>query len=139
MTSIAVSPSMDRGDGERQRRIGLYEEQKRASGARGLTGVPCPNTGRRGYSHLSAARRCGRRMVNSLEVGQLAGAAKALASKPRLGFAPLPAAIAVLLLLAAASGWTLLGWRGVKPTDAKILGLGQFDAAIEEFHEQAAS
>ena len=78
-------------------------------------------------------------MVNSLEVGQLAGAAKALASKPRLGFAPLPAAIAVLLLLAAASGWTLLGWRGVKPTDAKILGLGQFDAAIEEFHEQAAS
>ena len=40
MTSIAVSPSMDRDDGYLQRKIGLYEEQKRASGAPGLPGRP---------------------------------------------------------------------------------------------------
>ena len=44
-----------------------------------------------------------------------ANAAKAPASKWRSGSAPLAAAIAALLLLAAASGWFLLGGRSVKP------------------------
>ncbi len=49
--------------------------------------------------------------------------ARSLASKRRLGSAPLAAAIAVFLLLAAASGWTLLSWRGVKPAEAAHLSL----------------
>ena len=58
----------------------------------------------------------------SLEVGQsteakpLRSAAKALASKPRWLSAPLAAAIAALLVLAAASGWLLLAGRSVTPS-----------------------
>jgi adenylate cyclase len=61
--------------------------------------------------------------VYSLEVGQLAGAAKALASKPRLGFAPRAAAIAALLLLAATGGWYMLGGPGAKPLEAAHLSI----------------
>ena len=46
----------------------------------------------------------------SVEVGKAAKARpKAFPSKPRWGFAALAAAIGALLLLAAASGWFLLG------------------------------
>ena len=72
--------------------------------------------------------------VYSLEVGRPAQAkpiglappadqARSLASKPRLVSAPRAAAIAAVLLLAAASGLSLLGWRGVKPTEAAHLSL----------------
>jgi adenylate cyclase len=72
--------------------------------------------------------------VYLLEVGQLAEAkpapsatpadrAKALALRRRLGTAPLAAAIATLLLLAAASGWSLLGGRSLKPAQAAHLSI----------------
>ena len=72
--------------------------------------------------------------VYSLEVGQPAQAkpapsatpadqAKSPASKGRLGFAPLAAAFAALLLLAAASGWFLLAGRSVKPAQAAHLSV----------------
>jgi TolB-like protein/lipoprotein NlpI len=65
----------------------------------------------------------------SLEVGQpaeakpLQSAAKTPASKLRLSSAPLAAAIAVLLLLAAASGWFLLAGHSVKPAPAAHLSV----------------
>ena len=49
--------------------------------------------------------------------------AKQLASKPRLGFASLAAAIAALLLLVAAGGWYLLAGRSVKPAQAGHLSI----------------
>ena len=49
--------------------------------------------------------------------------AKSPASKGRLGFAPLAAAFAALLLLAAASGWFLLAGRSVKPAQAAHLSV----------------
>ena len=72
--------------------------------------------------------------VYSLEVGQPAQAkpapsatpadqAKSPASKGRLGFGLLAAAIAALLLLAAASGWFLLAGRSVKPAQAAHLSV----------------
>jgi adenylate cyclase len=72
--------------------------------------------------------------VYSLEVGQSAepkltlsptraGAAKALAPKPRFASALIVAAIAALLILAAAAGWYLLGGRFVKPAEAAHLSL----------------
>ena len=72
--------------------------------------------------------------IYSLEVGQPAeakpapsaipaGRARALASRPRLGSASLPAAIAALLLLAAAGAWSLLGDRGSKPAQAAHLSM----------------
>ena len=72
--------------------------------------------------------------VYSLEVGQPAQAkpapsatpadqAKSPASKGRLGFGPLAAAIAALLLLAVASGWFLLAGRSVKPAQAAHLSV----------------
>jgi adenylate cyclase len=72
--------------------------------------------------------------VYSLEVGQPAQAkpapsatpaeqAKSPAFKGRLGFAPLTAAIASLLLLAVAGGWFLLTGRGVKPAQASHLSV----------------
>src|SRR5260221_4932252 len=72
--------------------------------------------------------------VYSLEVGQpaevkaapsvmAADRAKALASRRRLGPASLAAAIAALLLLAAASGWSLLSGRSPKATQAAHLSL----------------
>jgi adenylate cyclase len=70
----------------------------------------------------------------SLEVGQLAPAksspsansadqAKWPTSKSRLGFAPLAAGFAALLILAAASGWFLLAGRSVKPAPAAHLSV----------------
>jgi adenylate cyclase len=64
--------------------------------------------------------------VYSLEVGQSAQAKPASAAPPgdraapagskrRAGFAPLAAGIAALLVLAAASGWRLLGWPASAP------------------------
>jgi adenylate cyclase len=73
--------------------------------------------------------------VYSLEVGQpaqakpaaasvtLADQQKSLASKRRFGFAALAAAIAGVLLLAAASGWYLLGGRQTKPAQAAHLSI----------------
>ena len=62
--------------------------------------------------------------VYSLEVGQPAGAKpKAPTSKPHLGFAPLAAAIAAVLLLVAAGGWSILGGRLTKPTQAAHLSV----------------
>src|SRR6202045_944768 len=49
--------------------------------------------------------------------------AKQLASKPPWLSAPLAAAIAALLVLAAASGWVLLAWHSVKPAVAAHLSL----------------
>jgi adenylate cyclase len=49
--------------------------------------------------------------------------AKTLVSKRRLGFAPLAAAFAALVLLAAASGWMLLSGRLVKPAQAAHLSV----------------
>jgi adenylate cyclase len=65
----------------------------------------------------------------SLEVGQptaarpLRSAAKTLASKRHLSSAPLATAIAVLLLLAAAGGWSILGGRLTKPAQAGHLSI----------------
>ena len=69
--------------------------------------------------------------VYSLEVGAPpearspppADQAKQLASKPRWLSAPLAAAIAALLVLAAASGWFLLAWHSVKPAEAAHLSI----------------
>jgi adenylate cyclase len=67
--------------------------------------------------------------VYSLEVGQptaakpLRSAAKALASKWRFSSAALAATIAALLLLAAASGWSILGDRLMKPAQAAHLSI----------------
>src|SRR5271165_4752210 len=69
--------------------------------------------------------------VYSLEVGQPAqpkpaapaDQAKPSSSKGRLGFAPLAAAFAALLLLAAASGWFLLPGHSVKPAPAAHLSV----------------
>ena len=72
--------------------------------------------------------------VYSLEVGQSvlakpapsatpADQAKLLAFNRRLGFTPLAAAIAVLLLLAAAGGWVLLAGRTMKPAQAAHLSV----------------
>src|SRR5208282_4827918 len=72
--------------------------------------------------------------VYSLEVGKPAQAkpppsmtqgdtAKALTSKRRLGSGRLAAAIAALLLLAAASGWYVLGGRIEKPAHAGHLSI----------------
>jgi adenylate cyclase len=67
--------------------------------------------------------------VYSLEVGKPKQAKPAppddrpTAAKRRWGSAPLAAAIAALLILAVASGWTLLGWRGVRPTEAARLSI----------------
>src|SRR5271165_4123526 len=72
--------------------------------------------------------------VYSLEVGKPAQAkpppsmtegdtAKAPTSKRRLGSGPLAAAIAALLLLAAASGWYVLGGRIEKPAQAAHLSI----------------
>jgi adenylate cyclase len=62
--------------------------------------------------------------VYSLEVGQPAQPKpKALGSKRRWLFAPLAAAIAALLLLAAASGWSLLAGRSMKPAQAAHLSI----------------
>jgi adenylate cyclase len=72
--------------------------------------------------------------VYSLEVGQpahatplqsptTADAAKTLASKRRLGSAPLAAAIAALVLLAAASGWYLFGGHMTRPAQAGHLSI----------------
>ena len=49
--------------------------------------------------------------------------ARSPAPKPRFGLVPFAAAIAALLLLASAGGWTLLGWRGVKPAEAAHLSV----------------
>ena len=62
--------------------------------------------------------------VYSLEVGQPAQPKpKALGSKRRWLSAPLAAAIAALLLLAAASGWFLLAGRSMKPAQAAHLSI----------------
>jgi len=72
--------------------------------------------------------------VYSLEVGKPAQAkpppsmsqgdtARTLTSKRRLGSGPLAAAIAALLLLAAASGWYVLGGRIEKPAQAAHLSI----------------
>src|SRR5271165_5667568 len=72
--------------------------------------------------------------VYSLEVGKPAQAkpppsmsqgdtARTLTSKRRLGSGPLAAAIAALLLLAAASGWYVLGGRIEKPAQAGHLSI----------------
>src|SRR5271165_7086400 len=72
--------------------------------------------------------------VYSLEVGQPAQAkpapsatpadqAKSPASKGRLGFGPLAAATAALILMAVASGWFLLAGRSVKPAQAAHLSV----------------
>ena len=72
--------------------------------------------------------------VYSLEVGQPAQAkpapsatpadqAKSPAPKGRLGFGPLAAATAALILLAVASGWFLLAGRSVKPAQAAHLSV----------------
>ncbi|HME86473.1 MAG TPA: adenylate/guanylate cyclase domain-containing protein, partial [Roseiarcus sp.] len=78
--------------------------------------------------------------VYSLEVGQPAQAkpapsatpvpglrpgdqAKSPASKGRLGFGPLAAAAAALILLAVASGWFLLAGHSVKPAQAAHLSV----------------
>ena len=67
--------------------------------------------------------------VYSLEVDKPApattwgNAAKALASKRRLGSGPLAAAIAALVLLAAAGGWYVLGGRMEKPAQAAHLSI----------------
>ena len=62
--------------------------------------------------------------VYSLEVGQPAGAKpKAPTSKPHLGLAPLAAAIAAVLLLVAAGGWSILGGRLTKPPQAAHLSV----------------
>ena len=72
--------------------------------------------------------------VYSLVVGQPAQAKpapsaapadqrKSPASKGRLGFGPLAAAMAALLILAAASGWFLLAGRSVKPAPAAHLSV----------------
>jgi len=72
--------------------------------------------------------------VYSLEVGQPAQAksapsatradqAKSPTSKGRLGFGPLAAATAALILLAVASGWFLLAGRSVKPAQAAHLSV----------------
>jgi len=49
--------------------------------------------------------------------------AKAVASKRRMGSAPLAAAIAALLLLAVAGGWYVLNGRAPKPADAAHLSI----------------
>jgi hypothetical protein len=70
----------------------------------------------------------------SLEVGQPAPTKpaptakpadqpNAVASKRRIGFAPLAAAIAALLLLAAAGGWYMLGDRLKTPVEAPHLSI----------------
>jgi adenylate cyclase len=65
----------------------------------------------------------------SLEIDQpteakpLQSAAKALASKRRLSSAPLAAAIAALLLLAVAGGWSIFGGRLAKPAQAGHLSI----------------
>ena len=64
--------------------------------------------------------------VYALEVGQpgeakpalTAGAVKALVQKPRFASAPLAAALAALLILAAAAGWYVFGGRFVRPAQA---------------------
>jgi len=72
--------------------------------------------------------------VYALEVGQPretkplrsatpADAVKALASKRRLSSVPLAAAIAALFLLAAASGWYMLGGHLTKPAPAQHLSI----------------
>ncbi len=71
--------------------------------------------------------------VYSLDVGKPAQAeaasstasnpAKALSAKGRLGSGPLAAAIAALLLLAAASGWYILGNRLTKPAEVGHLSM----------------
>ncbi len=70
--------------------------------------------------------------VYSLEVGQAVlakpapsatPADQAVASRRPMGFAPLAAAIAVLLCLSAASGWYIFGGRTVKPTEAAHLSI----------------
>jgi adenylate cyclase len=72
--------------------------------------------------------------VYSLVVGQPAQAKpapsaapadqrKSPASKGRLGFGPLAAAMAALLILAAASGWFVLAGRSVKPAPAAHLSV----------------
>src|SRR3984957_5502228 len=62
--------------------------------------------------------------VYSLEVGQPAGAKpKAPTSQPHLAFAPLSAAIAAVLLLVAAGGWSILGGRLTKPAQAAHLSV----------------
>jgi adenylate cyclase len=72
--------------------------------------------------------------VYSLEVGQPVQAtplpsatpadqAKALASRRRLSFTPLTAAIAALVLLVAAGGWYMLGGRLTKPAQAAHLSI----------------
>jgi len=72
--------------------------------------------------------------VYSLEVGQPAeakpapkatpaGPPRSLRSKPRLGSAPFVAAVATLILLAAASGWFLLGSRLMTPSQAAHLSI----------------
>jgi len=49
--------------------------------------------------------------------------AKPTAAKWRLGFAPLAAGFAALLILAAASGWYLLAGRSAKPADSAHLSI----------------
>jgi TolB-like protein/class 3 adenylate cyclase len=71
--------------------------------------------------------------VYALEVGTPAEAkasaptsgdqAQPMVAKRRLGFAPLVAGIAVLLILAAAGGWDLLAGRSAKPLDATHLSI----------------
>jgi adenylate cyclase len=72
--------------------------------------------------------------VYALEVGQPAQAkpapsttpadqAKSQPSKGRLGYGPLAAALAALLLVAAASGWFLLAGHSVKPAQAAHLSV----------------
>ncbi len=72
--------------------------------------------------------------VYSLQVGQaaetkpppwaiMADQAKSLASKQRWGASSLIAAVAALLVLAAASGWLLLGGRSVKPFEPAHLSI----------------
>jgi TolB-like protein len=72
--------------------------------------------------------------VYSLEVGQpvqakpapsatAADQAKAVASKRRMGSAPLAAAIVVLLLLAIVGGWYILNGRAPKPAEAAHLSI----------------
>jgi adenylate cyclase len=63
--------------------------------------------------------------VYSLEVDQPAQPkpTKSAVPKRRLGSVPLAAGIAALLLLAAASGWFLLGGRLTKPAEAARLSI----------------